>query len=291
MIAFEQILFPTDFSQQSAAVAPGVKAMAQRFGSEVTVLHVIDLPPVWYGGAPEAAAWSALINAGRLRLEAGVALDRFIANCFPDMHVTPAVEEGDAARQIVDYVQNHKTGLIMMPTRGYGPFRATLLGSVTAKVLHDAQIPVWTGVHAEKLVAHPAERWKRMLCALDTASADLSVLRWAAELAGEQGLELRLVHAVEGADATFTEERDPSMHEFLFNIAKERLAQMQAEAGTNFEVCLRPGRAARVVSQAAIGHQADLIVIGRGVIHKALGRLRSRAYSIIREAPCPVISI
>jgi hypothetical protein len=34
-----------------------------------------------------------------------------------------------------------------------------------------------------------------------------------------------------------------------------------------------------------------LIVIGRGVMQKTLGRLRSSAYSIIREAPCPVISI
>jgi nucleotide-binding universal stress UspA family protein len=66
---------------------------------------------------------------------------------------------------------------------------------------------------------------------------------------------------------------------------------LQAEAGTKFEVCFLGGRVARAVSQAAIGHNADLIVIGRGVIQKKLGRLRSDAYSIIREAPCPVISI
>jgi len=290
MIAFDRVLFPTDFSQQSAAVAPAVQAMAKRFGSEVTVLHVIDLPPNWYG-APEAAAWSALINAGRLRLEGGVALDRFVAAHFQEFPVTRALEEGDAACQIVDYARDHKIQLIMMPTRGHGPFRAALLGSVTAKVLHDAAVPVWTAVHAQQLTAHPAERWKRMLCALDTGSEDLAVLRWAAEFAAEQGLQLRLAHAVQGADGTFTEERDPSMYEFLCNTAREGIAKMQAEAGTNFEVCLRAGSAARVVHQAAIGHQADLVVIGRGVMHKTLGRLRTRAYSIIRHAPCPVISI
>jgi len=290
MIAFDRVLFPTDFSRQNAAVAPAVKAMAKRFGSEVTVLHVIDLPPSWYG-APEAAAWSALINAGRLRLEAGVALDRFVADHFQESPVTRALEEGDAARQIVDYARDHKIRLIMMPTRGYGPFRAALLGSVTAKVLHDAEMPVWTGVHAEQLTAHPAERWKRALCALDTGPEDLAVLRWAAEFAAEQALQLRLVHAVQGAGGTFTEERDPSMYEFLFNTAKERLAAMQTEAGTSYEVCLRPGGAGRVVREAAIAYPADLIVIGRGVMHKALGRLRTRAYSIIRDAPCPVISI
>ncbi len=43
-----------------------------------------------------------------------------------------------------------------MPTHGYGPFRRFILGSVTAKVLHDADCPVWTGVHLEE--APPIER-------------------------------------------------------------------------------------------------------------------------------------
>jgi nucleotide-binding universal stress UspA family protein len=81
------------------------------------------------------------------------------------------------------------------------------------------------------------------------------------------------------------------MHEFLFNIARERIAKLQAEAGTKFDVCLMGGNVGRAVHQGAIEHDSDLIVIGRGVIQKPLGRLRSSAYSIIREAPCPVISI
>jgi nucleotide-binding universal stress UspA family protein len=51
------------------------------------------------------------------------------------------------------------------------------------------------------------------------------------------------------------------------------------------------GSVDRVVHRAAVGHDADLIIIGRGTLQKPLGRLRSAAYSIIREAPCPVISI
>jgi hypothetical protein len=39
--------------------------------------------------------------------------------------------------------------LIMMPTYGMGSFRRHLIGSVTAKVLHDVACPVWTAAHVE----------------------------------------------------------------------------------------------------------------------------------------------
>jgi len=200
------------------------------------------------------------------------------------------LDEGIAAQQIVDYAHEDHADLIMMPTSGYGPFRRLLLGSVTAKVLHDAHCPVWTAVHAEQLAAHSADSWKRMLCAIDTNERDIGVLKWAAEFAREQAVEFRLVHAVLGADPA-DEESNPKLQELLFNIARERIAKLQAEAGTKFDVCLFGGSIGRAVHQAAIGHAADLIVIGRGVMQKPLGRLRSSAYSIIREAPCPVISI
>jgi nucleotide-binding universal stress UspA family protein len=111
------------------------------------------------------------------------------------------------------------------------------------------------------------------------------------EPAAEQALELRLVHAVQGADRTITQESDPGMYDFLFDIARQQIAKMQAEAGTNLDVCIRGGSIGRVVREAALGFQSDLIVIGRGVMQKRLGRLRSSAYSIVREAPCPVMSI
>lgn len=290
MTAFKRILFPIDFSGQCAAIAPAVKAMVQRFHSELIALHVIDLPPAWFG-APEASAWAVLINADRLRQEGRIALDRFISLELAGTAVRPEVFEGDAAYQIAACAKEDEADLIMMPTRGYGPFRALLLGSVTAKVLHDAYCPVWTGTHAEQLTAHPPDHWKNVLCALDADLKDVNTLLWAAQFAAEQKAELRLVHAVRGAGATLTQESDPSMYEFLFRIAREQISKMQAEAGTNFELCLLPGSVGRTVRQAATAHSADLIIAGRGVIHKTLGNLRSSAYSIIREAPCPVISV
>ena len=290
MIAFKRILFPVDFSAESRAVVPAVQAMASRFDSKIVVMHVVDLPPAWFG-SPEAASWAALINSDRLRTSARVGLDCFIEQEFSGVPVTWELAEGDAASQIVDFAGQGRDTLIMMPTRGYSPFRELLLGSVTAKVLHDTHCPVWTGVHAQEIMVHSPATWKRMLCAVDTEEEDLNVLRWAAAFASEQRAELRLVHAVPGTNVALTEEHVPQAYKFLFDEAREQLAKMQAQAGTKLEVCLLGGQPGHVVRAAAVGHDADLIVMGRGVMQKPFGRLRSRAYSIIREAPCPVISI
>ena len=267
MINFKKILFPVDLSAQSRAVAPSVAAMTKRFGSEVVLLHVTG------GPAPEPA------------------LDHFAADAFSGIPIARELLEGDPADRIVRYADEHQVDLIMMPTHGHGPFRALLLGSVTAKVLHDTHCPVWTGVHSEEMTAHSPDRWKRILCAVETDDHGESVLRWASQFAQLQNLEIRLVHAVAGADGMWTEESDPSMYEFLFHAARERLAKLQDAAGTNLDTRLIGGSVGSAIRQAALDYDADLIVIGRGAIQTTLGRLKNSAAAIIRAAPCPVISI
>lgn len=287
MIRFQRILFPVDFSARCSAAVPSVQAMVQRFGSELTVLHVLDLPPAGIA-PPEAAAWATLIGADRLRHQGEIALGSFISREFPNASVRSETVEGDPATMIVDYARDHQIDLIMLPTSGLGPFRRFLLGSVTTKVLHDTAIPVWTGVHSEEIAAHPPDRWSRLLCALDDHPRDLTTLQWAAAFACDQKMQVRLVHAVRGPEDC---EENPTFREFLFNVAQEGMDKLQAQAETKFEVCLQLGDAGEVVHRAAIGYSADIVVIGRGVLQKPFGRFRSGAYEIIREAPCPVMSV
>jgi nucleotide-binding universal stress UspA family protein len=51
------------------------------------------------------------------------------------------------------------------------------------------------------------------------------------------------------------------------------------------------GDAPHVVCGAAESRQADLLVIGRGSAAGMFGRLRTSAYAIIRQSPCPVVSV
>jgi nucleotide-binding universal stress UspA family protein len=41
----------------------------------------------------------------------------------------------------------------------------------------------------------------------------------------------------------------------------------------------------------AEARRADLVLIGRGALPHFAGRLRSHAYAIVRDMPCPVLSV
>jgi nucleotide-binding universal stress UspA family protein len=66
---------------------------------------------------------------------------------------------------------------------------------------------------------------------------------------------------------------------------------MQKEAGTSFPVCVKAGAIPAKVREEAVEHDADLVLIGRGTLPHFAGRLRSHAYGIVRDMPCPVLSI
>jgi len=46
----DHILFPVDFSDHSRALNAEVAWLASRFRSQVTLLHVFEVPTSWYGG-------------------------------------------------------------------------------------------------------------------------------------------------------------------------------------------------------------------------------------------------
>jgi nucleotide-binding universal stress UspA family protein len=65
-------------------------------------------------------------------------MDQLVAQELQGCRVVQFVERGDPTQVILSYARNGDFDLVMMPTHGYGPFRRYLLGSVTAKILHDA---------------------------------------------------------------------------------------------------------------------------------------------------------
>lgn len=287
MLQLNRLLFPVDFSQRCTAAAPHVMTMARDFNAEVIMLHVLQMPPLWYGEF--ATTELEPLDAEQLVRSRTTALDQYLCRELPEQAgVQRVVEKGEPATVIADYARRNGAQLIMMPTHGYGPFRRLLMGSVTAKVLHDAECPVWTDVHEE--ASFERDSRDSVLCAVDLTEESLPAIRWAAGFARCFDAELTLVHAIP-ALAGPVSPGETRFRTIIADHAREYIADLQKKAGTSGRVCVGGGKIAEAVRCAAIQHEAEVVVIGQGHLHETLGALRSNAYAIIRQSPCPVVRV
>lgn len=290
MPSLAKILVPVDFSARSAGAAHYAEALASRFGSELVLLHV--LPPPHYEFSALEVGGSVLnelfaTRSAQVRQE----LDNFLREELGRLRVRRVILEGDPARKIVEFAHNERVNLIVMPTHGYGPFRRFILGSVTAKVLHDADCPVWTGVHLEEAPPASAICIRHVLAALDLGPQSQKVLEWASWLARSFDARFSVIHATPSIEAKAGEYFDPEWRQHLVSEARKEMARLQQQAGSSAEVIIEAGDAPRVVAEVADRVKADVLVIGRGSATGIFGRLRTNAYAIIRQSPCPVASV
>ena len=177
MIQIKRILFPVDFSVRCDATAPHVAALASHFGAEVVLLNVMSPMTYLFGSDYDMSALVKLredfVEETRLTL-AG-----YLLHDFHNIHVIRQSAEGEAAAEIVKYAHGHAIDLICMPTHGFGAFRRFLLGSVTAKVLHDAHCPVWTSAHMEDHSRSEIVANKNVACAADLGPQTPAALHFA----------------------------------------------------------------------------------------------------------------
>jgi nucleotide-binding universal stress UspA family protein len=284
MRSLASILLPVDFSERSVGAAHCAKALAAHFGSQVTLLHV--LVGAAYDSGPEAAGGAILAQLLASRTEQATRdLDDFLPSLWQGLDVRRAILEGDPATRIVEYAHQQPADLIIMPTHGYGPFRRFILGSNTAKVLHDADCPVWTGVHMQESPA-AALSVRRVLCAVDLGPQSEKALSWAAWLAREFDAQLTLMHAM-----ACTSETEGIWRAQVRETVEEEFARLQAAVDVQAEIRIDAGEPAHVICAAAARTKADVLVIGRGSAAGVFGRLRTNAYALIRQSPCPVVSV
>ena len=275
MPSLAKILLPVDFSERSAGAARYARCLAERCHSEIVFLHV--LPPLHTDFGPDVAG-AMLVDVYRTRSEQ---VGRELDSILPDTTARRVVLYGDPAVEIVRFAHEESVDLIVMPTHGYGPFRRFILGSNTAKVLHDADCPVWTGVHLDQVPAAGPVAVEHILCAVDLGPQSGRTLAWAAWLEKQFQARLTIFHAVAAhADS-------PG----ILEAAKEELLHLQLQAGTDGEVLLESGEPARAICSAAARLSASVVVIGRGSAAGDFGRLRTNAYAIIRQSPSPVVSV
>ena len=285
MLNIKKILLPLDLQETALPIGTirQAVALAHHFHSEILLLHVVK--PFTYMTSSDAAQ-ELLEQAVTNEQEQ---LKKCLGSELDGSTVRRMVLKGDPAREILRIAHDEKIELIVMPTHGYRALERLLMESVTVKVLHNSECPVWTGAHVEDL---PGQRFaiRSVLCAVDFSTHSSKTVRWAKNMATEFNAHLTLVHVTPGVEiygpGGYHVLND--MKQELVSSATKQMATIQQELGTKEEVFIGSGEAPKVMSQAAKEVKADLLVVG---CRSHSGRLGHTAYGIISESHVPVLSV
>lgn len=288
MLNIKKILLPVDIPIASLGVIHQAATLARHFNSEIVMLHVVTAQS-HAAGVPEdsgeLAGWDLLAVIVR---EAQKQQDQSLGPELDGLTIRRMVVKGDPAWAIMQMAEEEKADLIMMPSHG-STFNQFLLGSVTGKVLHRTECPVWTGAHVEE---SPGQKLaiRNVLCAVDLGPRSDEAVSWAAPMAAEFGARLTLAHvtaSVElwGPGGSYIVQK---WKEELVGDASQRIAKLQQDMGIKADVFIGSGDVPKVLSQVAKQTKADLLVTG---CYPYGGNLRIHGYAIICAVPIPVLSV
>ncbi len=290
VLHLSKILVPVDFSPASHAAVLQAGILARHCRSELTLLHVDEIPLLltaverlgigekdWEGAVAE--------QSGRRKNQ----LEMFAGAGLEGIPVNRVMRVGDPAHEIVHLATEIKADLILMPTHGFGPIRRLLLGSVAAKVLRDAACPVWTEARQFKPVESGPGIWRRVICGLRSGPEAARALSWAAEFTADFQAELIVAHAIllTQPEAIYP----PKGRDEAIRSAEERLGNLVSALQVKPEIAILDGPAPDALGEAVRAFNAELLVIARGRSPGLIGRLSSETYDIIRCSPCGVVSV
>jgi len=143
---YARVLLTTDGSENAEVAVPHGVAVAQRFGSTIDVLNVVDVQAAggaFGAGGLEREFLERLDERGR---EAVDSVAERIETSDPDLPVETAVERttsfDGAAAGVRAYVEANDVDLIVMGSHGRSGLGRQLLGSVASAVLRTVDVPV-----------------------------------------------------------------------------------------------------------------------------------------------------
>lgn len=131
----EKIVVAYDGSEQARKALERARALMEKFGSKVYVIHVIDTAVVSLSEAfTSPSIWASLREKGEKLVEE--ALSRL--GPWAEGHVL----EGDPAHEIVRFAREVGASLIVVGSRGLSTIRRVLMGSVSSRVVQESPIDV-----------------------------------------------------------------------------------------------------------------------------------------------------
>jgi nucleotide-binding universal stress UspA family protein len=292
---FRRILAAADLSEPSRLALEHAAALARWSGARLAVVNAVAPPDFRLIGA------SPLDAAGReRRLDA---LRRFVQTVTDPSAARLVVREGEAAAEIAAESLGWGADLVVVGTHGRHGLEHWELGSVAEHVIRTAPCPVLTVPRQSRPPLPAGEApFRRVLCALDLGPSSGPTLELALALALRARAKTAVLHAMEDVPQDgrrmqlrlgaplFAAYRDTVEKQ-----ARQRLREVlpdEVRAACQVEEIVVAGKARRQIVRVAAEREADLVVMGaHGARPFPVTLFGSTAARVVRESPCPVLTV
>jgi nucleotide-binding universal stress UspA family protein len=279
-----KILWSTDFSDEAKEALLYADAFAKAFDAEIIALHVVpEISPALYD--------AALVVKGELekrvafvKEEAQKKFDSL--KKAKDLEFKAIIEEGNAAKKIIEIAEDEKVDLIVLGRRGLSAIEKLFIGSVANQVLRTSPVPI---LLTKKKTGKP--RFNKILVPTDFSEQEEVERDYAWKLAKGFDSSLTLLHILELHDYEFT----PRALDEMFDVVEKKLKQREKREKEDIPVSedvYRAINAAVGIVDYADTHKFDMIVISTCVQSK-IERffLGSTTEKVISYTHIPVFAI
>jgi nucleotide-binding universal stress UspA family protein len=281
VVAFDNILFATDFSRQSNAALPYALSIAHKYGSRIHAAHVLAPPP--FGNFPPIEVQALAAQALREAHDFVNELNRRLG-AIPHETLLKKGEIWDELRAIV---KEKHIDLIVLGTHGRAGVSKLLVGSVAERIFRQSACPVLTvGPNVSGEPGSIADV-HTVLCPIDFTTESLAAVPYAVSLAEENQARLYFMFVAPGPI--------PDSEEMSL------MARMGALVPPEIKLLCKPkayvefGEPAEKILEQAEELGVDLIVLGIRPVSTLAGTRThlgtATAYKVVSHAPCPVLSV
>jgi len=248
-ISLKNILFPTDFSERSAAALPYAAAVARHYDARIYLAHVVvseetaSLP----AGIPPASDWT-------IAQQEMAILDR--CDLLNSLQYQALVEEGELWDVLTKMIREHEIDFIVLGTSGGAGFKKLIAGSVAEEIMREVSCPVLAVGPQVPSRAQFKGDMRSILYAADFQPWSDLALTYAVSFAEENHAQLTTVHAVDP-------EKVPPPHRDLERFLRELEQMLPSDAKlVPPEFVVEIGAPVEVILKAAADRECDLIVTG-----------------------------
>lgn len=140
MQPFRHIVAPTDFSPLSQHALDAAIMMAERFGAELSLVHIVEVPFVSDRELSFEPMLGLIAEEKQRVIERLEGLKTELAGRGITAHVH--VKSGPVWREILDVAEKSQADLIVMSTHGHTGLTRVLIGSTAEKIVRLSPVPV-----------------------------------------------------------------------------------------------------------------------------------------------------